>query len=590
MTSDPTRSGRRARTAASTLVLWSLLVLPAALPAQDSVIVISPDVPSVDSGNTGLAAAVLSELLMAYNDSATVRLPSGFSLPSGARLSGPVATFRGTLRVAGTIDGRLTVINGDLQILPGGLVQGEVLVAGGRMIVAEGGSHEGQARVYWDAAPVTRQSDGHLTIRDRRRPISELPTAERTFGDGRIRTTLRLTTTQTYNRIEGLGIVFGPAFEWRPSDGLAATLDVRGILRTAPDDSPFRRDLGWVVRTDWRLLGATRVGFGARTYSVIAGIEEHTLPRDEVGWNAFLLQRDNRDYFSSEGVAGSAYAYLSPRVRVDGSLRYEKQGSVRANDPWSLFRNGDRWRPNPLVDDGHYTIAGLTAEYDSRNSRSEPTSGWWLRGGVEHATSHDVAPVSLPTTVRNPLPTGSYGTNRFTLDARRYNRLSPDAQLNFRLWAGGWLSGDPLPLQRRLSLGGLDLLPGYGFRALDCAPAGFTSPGRPALCDRALITQAEFRQRLGLRAGFTVRDPEQRELQRFIGIEDPELVLFGDAGSAWLAGDGPGRVPSDRIQSLTQWKADVGLGLDAGGLAVYLAKAVTDGEPVRFYLRLGRRF
>lgn len=588
-------SSRRAhpaprRAGAAALVLLSLLAWPAVLRAQDSVIVISPDIPSVDSNAAGLAPAVLSELLLAYNDSATVRLPSGFSLPAGARLAGPVATFRGTLRVAGTIEGHLTVINGDLQILPGGLVQGEVLVAGGRMIVAEGGSHDGQARVYWDAAPVSRQADGLLALRDRRRPISELPTAERTFGDGRVRTTLRLTTTQTYNRIEGLGIVFGPAFEWRPSGRLAATLDLRGILRTAPDDSPFRRDLGWLIRTDWRVLGATRFGFGARTYSVIAGIEEHTLPRDEIGWNAFLLQRDNRDYFSSEGVAGSAYAYLSRRVRLDGSVRYEKQGSVRANDPWSLLRNGDRWRPNPLVDDGHYTILGLSAEYDSRNSRSEPSSGWWLRGGVEHASSGDLAPVSLPTTVRDPLPTSSYGTNRFTLDARRYNRLTPDAQLNFRVWAGGWLAGDPLPLQRRLSLGGLDLLPGYGFRALDCAPAGFASPGRPALCDRALITQMEFRQRLGLRAGYTVRDPDQRELQRFIGIEDPELVLFGDAGSAWLAGDGPGRVPSDRIQSLTQWKADVGLGLDAGGLAVYLAKAVTDGEPVRLYLRLGRRF
>ncbi len=594
MTSSPEHpdrpAARRTRAGGGTLALLLWLALPAGLHAQDSVIVISPDVPSMDSNTTGLAAAVLNELLLAYNDSATVRLPSGFSLPAGARLTGPVASFRGTLRVAGTIEGHLTVINGDLQILPGGLVRGEVLVAGGRMIVTEGGSHDGQARIYWDAAPVSRQSDGQLALRDRRRPISELPTAERTFGDGRIRTTLRLTTTQTYNRIEGLGIVFGPAFEWRPSGGLAATLDLRGILRTAPDDSPFRRDLGWLVRTDWRFLGATRFGLGARTYSVIAGIEEHTLPRDEVGWNAFLLQRDNRDYFSSEGVAGSAYAYLTRRVRVDGSLRYEKQGSVRANDAWSLLRNDDRWRPNPLVDDGHYTILGLSAEYDSRNSRSEPSSGWWLRGGVEHAASDDVAPVDLPTTVRAPLPTSGYGTNRFTLDARRYNRLTPDAQLNFRLWTGGWLSGDPLPLQRRLSLGGLDLLPGYGFRALDCSPAGFSSPGRPALCDRALITQVEFRQRLGLRAGYTVRDPEQRELQRFIGIQDPELVLFGDAGSAWLAGDGPGRVPSNRIQSVTQWKADAGLGLDAGGLAVYLAKALTDGEPVRLYLRLGRRF
>ena len=574
-------------------VLGLLLVLaacPAVAAAQDSVIVINPDAPGADSGLTGLPPEILQELLDRWNDSATVRLAGGLNLPAGARLSGSIASYRGTLRIGGEIEGSLTVINGDLVLLPGARVTGDILVAGGRLSTAETAVHEGEARVFWDAAPVTRQSDGTLVVRERRRPIGSLATAERTFQAGRIATTLRLTTTQTYNRIEGLGIVFGPAFEWRPNPGLAASLDLRGILRTAPDNSPFRRDLGWIIRTDWRFEGSRGWGLGARTYSVISGIEEHTLPRDEIGWNAFLFQRDNRDYFSSEGVGGSGYVYLSSRLRLDGTLRYEKQGSVRANDPWSLFRDSDRWRPNPLVDDGHYTILGLSAAYDSRNATSDPSSGWWLRGSVEHASSDDVAPVALPRAVRSALPTSDYAFNRFTLELRRYNRISPEVQLNARLWAGGWLSGDPLPIQRRVSLGGTDLLPGYPFRAFDCAPAGFNDPSRVALCDRALITQVELRHRLRLRAGYLVRDPEHQELDRFLGIEDPELVLFGDAGTAWLAGDGPGRVPSDRIRALSEWRADVGVGIDAGGIAAYLAKPVTDGEPVRFFLRLERRF
>ncbi len=572
------------------LLALSLLLLPASMVAQDSVVVINPDESGQDSAALGLPPAILNELLTTWNDSGTVRLPGGLTLPAGAALSGRVAAFRGSVRIAGEFSGSLTVINADLVILPGGVVHGDVLVAGGRFTIEPGGTHDGEPRVFWDAAAVQRQPDGLLTLRERRRPIGELASAVKTYQTGDIRTTLRLTTTQTYNRIEGLGLVFGPAFEWRASDALTASLDLRGILRTAPDPSPFRRDLGWLIRTDWRFHGSRGFGFGARTYSVIAGIEEHTLPRDEIGWNAFLFQRDNRDYLSSEGVGGSAYNYFTRRLRLDASIRYEKQGSVRANDPWSLFRNQDRWRPNPLIDDGHYTSLGLSAEYDSRNARTGPSSGWWLRGSVEHTTSNDVAPVGLPTTIRAPIPTADYRFSRFTLDARRYNRLSPDAQLNFRLWSGGWLAGDPLPLQRRLSLGGPDLLPGYGFRDLNCAPAGFDDPSRAALCDRALITQAEFRHRLKLRAGYTVRDPNHREFYRFIGIEDPDLVLFGDAGSAWLSGEGPARVPNDRIQSISQWKADAGVGIDAGGIAAYLVKALTDGEPVRFYLRLERRF
>lgn len=571
-----------------TVFPWLLTIaLAGPVAGQDSVIVIDPDVPGDDSAQ-GLPPAVQAELLEVWNDSGTVRLPGGLLLPRGATLNGTIASYRGTLRVAGEVVGRLIVINGDLVILPGGVVRGDVLVAGGRMTVEDGAIHEGTPRVYWDAAPVVRQSDGSLATRERRR-LADL-TAERTLGQGQIRTTLRLTTTQTYNRIEGLGLVFGPAFDWRPSKSLMATLDIRGILRTAPDNSPFRRDLGWLIRTDWRINGSRGFGVGARAYSVIAGIEEHTLPRDETGWSAFLFHRDNRDYFASEGIAGSAYAYLTPRFRLDVAARYEKQGSVRANDPWSLLRGDERWRPNPLIDDGHYTILGLSAEFDSRNARQRASSGWWLRGSLEHASSNDVAPVDLPTAVRRALPTSGYGFNRFTLDARRYNRLSPEVQLNVRIWAGGWLAGDPLPLQRRVSLGGVDLLPGYPFRALDCAPAGARDLTRPALCDRALITQAEFRHRLRLRAGYTFRDPEHQELDRFLGVEDPDLVVFADAGSAWLAGDGPGRVPSDRIRDLREWKADAGVGIDAGGVAVYLVKAVTDGEPVRVYIRLERRF
>jgi hypothetical protein len=580
---------RRSRGPGPFLLLALLLTVPA-LHAQDSVIVINPDAPPEDSTSLGLPPSVISELLQTWNDSGTVRLPEGLTIPNGASMQGTIAAFRGTVRVGGEITGQLTVINGDLVILPGGVIHGDVLVAGGRMTLQDSAVVDGQSRVYWDAAPVVRQSDGRLAIRERRRSLSDL-TAERTFGSGQIRTTLRLTTTQTYNRIEGLGIVFGPAFTWRASRALVANLDLRGILRTAADPSPFRRDLGWLVRSDWRFHGSRGFGFQARTYSLVSGIEEQTLPREEIGWNSFLFQRDNRDYYSAEGGGLSGYAYLTPRFRLEAGIRYEKEGSVRANDPWSLFRNSSQWRPNPLIDDGHYTITTLNAEYDTRNARGAATSsGWWLRGSAEHSSSNDVAPVSLPATIRSSVPTSGYGFNRFTLDLRRFNRLSPEIQLNFRVWTGGWLSGDPLPIQRRLSLGGPDLLPGYAFRALTCAPAGFTDASDPALCDRVLVTQAEFRHRLKVRAGVTIRDPSHRELDRFLGIEDPELVVFGDAGAAWLAGTGPGRVPSDRIRSLSEWKGDAGVGVDAGALGLYLVKAVTDGEPVRLYVRLERRF
>jgi hypothetical protein len=75
-----------------------------------------------------------------------------------------------------------------------------------------------------------------------------------------------------------------------------------------------------------------------------------------------------------------------------------------------------------------------------------------------------------------------------------------------------------------------------------------------------------------------------------IGIEEADLVIFSDAGKSWLAGAGPGQVPVNRIPALKEWALDIGVGLDAGEIGAYLAKSVSDEEPVRFIVRLQRRF
>jgi len=70
--------------------------------AQDSVIVIDPDVPGADSGVSGLPPEVLQELLTTWNDSATVRLPGGLTLPAGTSLTGVTAASSDGTRVLGT--------------------------------------------------------------------------------------------------------------------------------------------------------------------------------------------------------------------------------------------------------------------------------------------------------------------------------------------------------------------------------------------------------------------------------------------------------------------------------------------------------
>lgn len=570
--------------------LLALLALPARALAQDSVIVIDPDQPPGDSAvvRAGPAPDLITEVLTFYNDSATTRMQGDVNYPAGTTFTGRLALFRGALRLGGVVHGDVTVVNATLYLLPGAEVDGDILVVGGRLIRSPTARHVGRERVTWDAAPVLRSAAGTLVLRERRRPLAQLAEARTSFQAGRINTTLLLATGGTYNRIEGLPIVFGPTFELRTSRTTSARVDLRGVLRTAGEGAGLSSDFGYGARAEFRFPHG---GVGGRIYRDVAPFEDQPLSAAESGWSAFLLQRDYRDWYERAGGGGSAWIQPSRSTRLELSVRRDREQSVRAIDPWSLFRNSDRWRRNPLSDDGHYFTTGVQFELDTRNDREVPTTGWYLRGRYEHSTSDDVAPVLLPETIRLPLPTGGgYRFDRLTLDLRRFARLTPTLRVNGRIRADGWLGGDRLPIQRRVSLGGPDLLPGYEFRAFTCAPRGFVDATRLALCDRSIAAQLEVRTRLRLNLGTRLREGDSGAPGRFIGLEEADLVFFADAGKAWVAGDGPGQVAINRIPSLHEWKPDVGIGLDAGQLGVYLAKGLSEAEPVRLFVRLQRRF
>src|SRR6185295_7416183 len=108
--------------------------------------------------------------------------------------------------------------------------------------------------------------------------------------------------------------------------------------------------------------------------------------------------------------------------------------------------------------------------------------------------------------------------------------------------------------------------------------------------DRMLAVQLEVRTRINVGLPFRITSRDFSTLQRIVGLQQADLVVFGDWGKAWLTGDGPGRVPNNRIPKFNEWKLDAGVGVDAGGLGVYLAKALSDDVPFRIVVRLQRRF
>jgi hypothetical protein len=321
----------------------------------------------------------------------------------------------------------------------------------------------------------------------------------------------------------------------------------------------------------------------------------------EVGLASVVLRRDFRDYYGRHG--GDGYLRLQGGQDADLTLSFgdEHWSDVRQRDPWSLFREGGAWRPNPFMDAGEMHLFTTRLRVDTREHEASRWSGWYLIAEIEAGAGRLVrlgSPFNADTATGGLLPTASERVNytRGFFDARRYSRLSPFMSLNLRIVTGGWLGGDPLPTERRLSLGGPGTLPGYDFREAETTPDvlqcsnGIRQSGTPAQCDRIALVQVELRSRFF--AG-SLRDDASDDWWRPGLNGRMEWVVFADAGRGWNVGAQNGGVsyPSYLLPPLSSFRTDVGAGIDLGGLGLYVAKAVSDGaEPVQFFVRLARRF
>lgn len=537
---------------------------------------------------------VADDVVRFFNGARTVRFSGLTRIPDGRGVDGDVAILGGPVTIGGRVTGSLLVVNGDLTLEPGAVVGGDVMVVGGVLEGASGARIAGEIRAYRDPLRY-RRLGAEIAYAPQRQIRPSWLNAPDDDGPGN-RSGMQA-MGGIYNRVEGLPFVFGPDADVRVGRDARLQLEARGIFRTAGEFSLARGDFGFRTRAEL-VTGGRRSGFGigVRAYDVVQSVEPWPLKGFEGGWATFLLHRDYRDYFRRRGGSAFATLRLSSELAVTAEGRDEKHLSVDARDPWTLFRGDEAWRPNPAISDGEYRVGTVAVRYDTRNDRSSPTDGLFLSGEFEHGRGTDLAacPSTLPCADLNAaIAEGPLTYERLFADLRGYTRLSPSGRLAVRLAGGGWLAGDPLPLQRRVSLGYPDPLPGYGFRQFACGGEG--TPGTPALCDRVLVGQVEFRTHLGLDIGpdWSSSEWTDSETERYepFHVSGPDLVVFADAGRAWRTGDGPGTIPSGKLPDLSTFRTDLGVGLDLGPIGFYLAKPLGRGaEDVTFSVRMGRRF
>lgn len=527
-----------------------------------------------------LSEDAAASIVAFYNDAGTTRVRGPTRIAAGAVFDGAIASLGGPLIVAGTVRGDVAVINGDLRLLPGGRIEGEATVVGGRFEGMPEGVAGGRT-VYHE--PLRFRTEDDRLVADR----PERPAAGRTTWFGRA--DFVATVDGSYNRVEGLPVAMGPRVQLGLSN--PTVVDARLIFRTRSGLRLDHKELGHDVSIEQYLGGHRGLVLGAGMHGVIDPIEDAGLSDTENSFATFVLHQDYRDHYKRDGW--SAYLRLVGTTRpYVASIEYrdETHASIRPGTPWSLLRNDRPWRAQPQVAGGQLRALRGTFRWDSRNDPRDPAAGWLVEVEVEQGLggtlSYDAVEVADPgSPTLAPRAVDSEFTS-ISVDARRYLRLGPRSRLALRGKSAGAPDRGALPPQRQHVLGAEGGLPGYphlrfdcGARAVEPEPDGFYPYYG---CDRVLLFQAEYRYAL-------LTDPQ---LGRRLGVDfdlfaTPELVLFANAGRAWIearARDGRGDLGPRTIQP------DIGAGLRLGPIGVYIATPLTGaGSGPNLFIRLGPR-
>lgn len=567
----------------------------------------------------GLPREIALEVTRTFNAAATRRVRGDFTMSASDTVRGDLAVLSGTARLGGVVTGQVIVLNGDVLLLEGARIDGPLTILGGSLESPDRPSVGGEIRVWSARYRYHEEADTLVAETDFFARWSQWV---RDDDSGGPQSQFFVATTHTYNRVEGLPMILGPRFRVRAED-TRVRAELFGIFRSGDGLRWDKENLGHQALVEVRQGERRGIVVGGRLFDEVDAMERWQLTDAEVGLNTFLFTRDYRDYWQRHGGQGYVALFGGRASEVRATYGRERWSSRRWRDVWSVFSSDVPWRVNPQVDEGVLSLLTLSATFDTRTSPVNPRSGWFLRGEFEHGsgTMDRFAPLTVgarrdPMGMHDGVP-GTLNDLRYSralLDLRRYNRLAPQAQLNMRVVMGGWLSGDPLPVQRRLAVSGLDALPGFDFRRmLGASDAGtcatgpeeaYEALGRPAQCDRIILAQLEWKG--DFRINLFGNDDSGDRRWRFNGVRgDGTWVVFVNSGRGWLVDNrrspamtGPdvGATHADLLRfkgipAPGTWRSDIGGGFDFGDFGVYTAQALSPGGlSPNVYLRLSRRF
>lgn len=532
-----------------------------------------------------------------YNDPRRARHHGPTVVSTDSVVQGDIAVVDGPLEVQGRVEGSVLMINGDLLLAPGSAVAGDILVVGGSVEGLRRAYVRGEVLIHPGALGY-RIEDGRMVLRDPPPPrAGDRAGTEAGAPRSGPEIDFLMTTGNSYNRVEGLPITFGPRLRTGGTNPLH--LNALAIYRTESGFTSDIEEIGYYVRAQQYLGDRQEWSVGATLHSLTNPIEDWHLTDLENGLATFLLHQDYRDHYEREGF--SAFATWEPGrgpLTLTGEVRWELNRSLAPGSPLTLFDNAEPWRAQPVVGEGRIGTLAALASYDTRSDLLDPSSGWYLRGRFEQGFDVELErPELFPAVAGDPgggAPALGFG--RFTagfLDLRRYNRISPDVRLNLRAMLGGSLTGSTLPPQRQHAFGGEGSLPGYSVMSQDCGARAAVLARRPQPtehdaraypyygCDAFALVQVEVRGKLDFRLRLDSAPWDDDDEGLGFGWDiAPDWAIFVDGGTGWAFNDRE----DERL------RLDAGAGLLVDRFGIFVAAPLSGGDGLNVFVRLGPRF
>lgn len=366
-----------------------------------------------------------------------------FTLRRGEQERASLVALGRNVAIAGSVDGDVVVVGGDLFVRPGAHIGGRAVAIGGAVYPSALAIITGGSQSYRDNTfVITRVADGYrLDYQSLREDASPPLLFPGIYG-------LRF---PTYDRANGASIPFGPALTFAGGAGEADLL------------ATYRSDLG---KIDPSIDASIQVSRRSRAY-LQAG--RGTFTNDQWIWSDFVnsisglfLGTDTRNQYRAdraELTVHRAWETTAMDLEPFVGARTERAWSVgpavgEQRGPWSLLHRRDSlgmWRPNPSIAEGVTTsaLAGSTLDWTSQGLRVRMRSAGEL--GLESPTEDRFTQITSDLNVSFP----TFGEQEYALEVHWVTTPAGTAPPQRYAYLGG--SGT-LPFDKLLEFGGDELL------------------------------------------------------------------------------------------------------------------------------------